>query len=209
MGHNFPFIWWVQFSSVQLLSYVWLFATPWTAAHKASPSITNSWSLLKLMSIESVMPSSAVPFSSCLQSFPAPGSFPRSQFFASVGQSVGVSALAPVLLMNIQDWFPQQSCVKEEENWRRLFSNLYWFYIWTSSKILLVCKLKDSKDCKCLIALYIIVGLYVQKIIRNKESILLHPVCEQTINKQNLKYNTWEFFLSACSIYSEYNMSDN
>ena len=46
-----------QFSSVQLLSHVQLFAAPWTAAHQASLSITNSWSLLKLMSIESVMPS--------------------------------------------------------------------------------------------------------------------------------------------------------
>ena len=46
-----------QFSSVQLHSCVWLFATPWTAAHQASLSITNSWSLLKLLSIESVMPS--------------------------------------------------------------------------------------------------------------------------------------------------------
>ena len=47
----------VQFSSIQLLSHVQLFATPWTAAHQASLSITNSQSLLKLMSIESVMPS--------------------------------------------------------------------------------------------------------------------------------------------------------
>ena len=46
-----------QFSSVQLLSHVWLFATPWTTAHQASLSITNSWSLLKLISIESVMSS--------------------------------------------------------------------------------------------------------------------------------------------------------
>ena len=46
-----------QFSSVQSLSHVWLFTTPWTAAHEASLSITNSWSLLKLMSIELVMPS--------------------------------------------------------------------------------------------------------------------------------------------------------
>ena len=46
-----------MFSSVQLLSHVWLFATPWTEAPQASLSITNSWSLLKLMSIESVMPS--------------------------------------------------------------------------------------------------------------------------------------------------------
>ena len=49
--------------------------------------------------------SSVVPFS-CLQSFPASGSFPRSQFFVSGGQSIGASALASVILMNIQDWFP-------------------------------------------------------------------------------------------------------
>ena len=47
-----------------------------------------------------------VPFSSCLQSFPASGSFPRSQFFASGSQSTGVSASASVLPMNSQDWFP-------------------------------------------------------------------------------------------------------
>ena len=66
------------FSSVQLLS--WLFATPWTTARQASLSVTNSRSLLKLMSMESVMPSNYlilfVRFSSCLQSFPASGSFP-------------------------------------------------------------------------------------------------------------------------------------
>jgi len=50
--------------------------------------------------------SSVVPFSSCLQSFPASGSFQISQFFTSGGQSIGVSASASVLPMNIQDWFP-------------------------------------------------------------------------------------------------------
>ena len=50
--------------------------------------------------------SSVVPFSSCLQSFPASKSFPVSQFFASGGQNIGVSAPASVLPMNIQDWFP-------------------------------------------------------------------------------------------------------
>ena len=74
-----------QFSSVQSLNQVRLFVTPWTAAHQASLSITNSRNLLKLMSIESVMPhptisSSVVAFSSCLQSFPASGSFPMSKF---------------------------------------------------------------------------------------------------------------------------------
>jgi len=99
-----------SFSSVQSLSSVWLFATPWTAACQASLSITNSRSLLKLKSIESVMSSNhlilVVPFSSCPQSLPASGSFPVSQFFTSGGQSIGVSASALVLPMNIQDWFP-------------------------------------------------------------------------------------------------------
>ena len=61
------------------------------------------------MSIEPVIPSNHLilfPFSSRLQSFPASGSFPMSQFFASGSQSIGVSASASVLLMNIQDWFP-------------------------------------------------------------------------------------------------------
>ena len=67
-------------------------ATPWTAARQASLSITNSWSLLKLMSIESVMPSNHLilcfPFSSRLQSFQTSGSFQMSQFFTSGGQSI-------------------------------------------------------------------------------------------------------------------------
>ena len=50
--------------------------------------------------------SSVIPFSSCLQCFPASGSFQMSQFFASGGQSIRVSASAPVLSMNVQDWFP-------------------------------------------------------------------------------------------------------
>ena len=84
--------------------------TPWTAAHQASLSITNSQNLLKLMSIELVMPSNYLilccPFSSCLRSFPASGSFPMSQFFASGGQSIGVTISASVLPMNIQDQLP-------------------------------------------------------------------------------------------------------
>ena len=77
----------IQFSSVQSLSSVWLFATPWIAACQASLSIINSRSLLKLMSIELVMPSSHLilchPFSSFPQSFPASGSFPMSQIKVS------------------------------------------------------------------------------------------------------------------------------
>ena len=82
----------VQFSQ---FSHVWLFATPWTAARQASPSITNSQRLPKLMSIgrwsHPTISSSVVPFSSCPQSFPASGSFQMSQLFASGGQSIGFS----------------------------------------------------------------------------------------------------------------------
>ena len=71
-------------------------------------SITNSWNLLKFMSISrwchATILSSVVLFS-CLQSFPASGSFPMSQFFPSGGPSIGVSASASVLPMSIQDWF--------------------------------------------------------------------------------------------------------
>ena len=102
--HKFPF------SSVQLLSRVWLFATPWTAALQASLSITNSQSLLKLMSFESVMPSNHPIFCCPLllphSMFPSIRVLSKSQFFASGGLNIGVSASASVLLMNIQDWFP-------------------------------------------------------------------------------------------------------
>ena len=98
----------LQFSSVQSLSRVRLFATQWIAARQASLSITNSQSSHKLTSIESVMPSSHLilcrPFSSCPQSLPASGSFPMSHLFTSRGQSIG--ALASVLPMDIQDWSP-------------------------------------------------------------------------------------------------------
>ena len=98
------------FSSVQSLSHVWLFVTPWIAACQASLSITKSWSSLKLMSTESVMPSNHLilchPLLFRLQSFPASRSFQMSQFFVSRGQSIGVSASASVLPMHIQDWFP-------------------------------------------------------------------------------------------------------
>ena len=99
-----------QFSSVQSLSYVQFFVSPWIAAHQASLSITNSWSSLKLKSIELVMPSSHLilcrPLLLLPQSLPASESFPMSQLFASGGQSIGVSALASFLPKNTQDWSP-------------------------------------------------------------------------------------------------------
>ena len=90
--------------TVQSLSCVWLCAIPWTAARQASLSFTISWSLFKLMSIESVMPSNHLILFSCLQSFPVSGAFPMNQLFTSGGQSIGASA--SVLPMNIQDWVP-------------------------------------------------------------------------------------------------------
>ena len=85
----------LSFSSVQLLSCVRLFATPWTTALQASLPINNSWSLLKLMSsswwCHPTISSSVFPFSSHLQSFPASWSFQMNQLLTSSGQSIGVS----------------------------------------------------------------------------------------------------------------------
>ena len=108
--HMLKFIWlYVQFHSVQLVSHAWVFVTAQTAACQASLPFTTSWSLLKLMSIELVMLSNHLilccRFSSCPKSFPPSGSFPMSQLFPSGGQSIGASASASALAMNIQDWF--------------------------------------------------------------------------------------------------------
>ena len=96
-------------SSVQSLSSVRLFVTPWPAACQASLSITNTWSLLKFLSIELVMPSNHLilchPLLLLPSIFPSIRSFPMSQFFALGGQSIRASASASVLPMNIQDSF--------------------------------------------------------------------------------------------------------
>ena len=88
-------------SSVQLLSCVRHFVTPWTEAHQASLSITNSQSLLKLRSIESVMPSNHLilcnPLLLLPSIFPSIKVFSKSQFFTSGSQCIEVSALASVL----------------------------------------------------------------------------------------------------------------
>ena len=92
--------------SVQPLSRVRLFATPWIAARQASLFITNSQSLLKLMCIESVMPSNHLILLSASppapQSLPSSGSFPMSQLFTWGGQSTGISVSASVLPMNLE-----------------------------------------------------------------------------------------------------------
>ena len=85
-----------------MLSYVPFFATPWTAGCQDFLSFTISQGLLKLKCVDFVMCpnisfSDAAPFSSCTQSFPASGSFPMSQLFASCGQSIGASSSASVL----------------------------------------------------------------------------------------------------------------
>ena len=90
---------------VHLLSRVWLFATPWTAALQPSLSFTISQSLLRFMSTESVMASnqtisfSAALFSFCLQSFPASGPYPVNQLLASGSQSIEASTSVSILPM--------------------------------------------------------------------------------------------------------------
>ena len=94
-------------NSVQSFCHVQLFAAPWTAACQASLSIINSQSLLKLMFIESVMPSNHLilccPLLLPPSIFPSIGSFQMSQFFTSGGQSIGASTSVSILPMNIQD----------------------------------------------------------------------------------------------------------
>ena len=97
-------------SSIQSFSRVRLFVTHGLQhARPPCPSPTpraysNSCPLSRWC--HPTISSSVIPFTSCLQSFPASGAFPVSQFFTSGGQSVGVSTSASVLPMNIQDWFP-------------------------------------------------------------------------------------------------------
>ena len=119
----------VWISSVQSLSHVRLFGTPWTAARQASLSITNSWSLLKLMSIESMMSSNDLVLCHSvllhLQSFSASGSFPTSQFFkhqmAKPEKSRGQLLTAPERMKQLgqsrsdaQLWMPLEGKVKSE-----------------------------------------------------------------------------------------------
>ena len=102
----------VQFSSVQSLSCVRLFVTPWTVARQAFLSITNSQSLLKLMSIKSVLPSNHLIL--CCPLLLLPSMFPSIKVFSNESvlpirwQSIRFSASASILPMNIQDWFPLQ-----------------------------------------------------------------------------------------------------
>ena len=101
-----------HFSSVQLLSHVQLFATPWTAACQASLSITNSRSMLKLMSIESVRPSNHLIL--CRPLLLLPSILHSNRVFSNesalrmrwILQSIGVPASTWVLTMNTQDWSP-------------------------------------------------------------------------------------------------------
>ena len=94
----------------QLLSHVWLFATPWLQSTRLPCSSPYPRACSNLCPLSwwchPFISSSVVLFPSCLQSFPASVSFPMSQLFASGGQSIGVSASTSVLLMNIQGWFP-------------------------------------------------------------------------------------------------------
>ena len=113
---------------VQSVSHVWLFVTSWTVAHQASLSFTVSSSLLKLMSIKSVMPSNHLIFFHSLlllpSVFPSIKVFSISQFFESGGQRMRASASASVLPMNTQDWFPLEltGLILQSKGLSRVFS---------------------------------------------------------------------------------------
>ena len=138
------------FSSVQFLSPVQLFASPWTTATRPPcPSPTpgvHSNSCPSSWWCHPAIPSSVIPFSSCLQSFPTSWSFPISQFITTSGQCIGVSPSASVFPMNIQDWFPLGSTglILHSKGLSRVFSNTtiwkHQFFVvqpslWSSSHI--------------------------------------------------------------------------
>ena len=113
---------------------------PWTTARQVSLSSSTPGVYSNSCSLSwwchSTISSSVVPFSSCLQSFPTSGSFQMSQFFASGGQTIGISDSASVLPMNIQDWFPLGNGVAK--SWTRLsnFTHpLTQLSLWSSSHI--------------------------------------------------------------------------
>ena len=104
--YSYPLVHLIKFVVAQFLSHVTLFATPWTAVSQASLSFTISRRLFKLMSIESMMSSNHLILCHLLlllpSIFPSITVFSNGQFFTSGGQSIGVSASASVLPMNIQ-----------------------------------------------------------------------------------------------------------
>ena len=119
----------VQFSSVtqscQILCDPMNCSTPGLPASPAPGAYLNSCPSSRWC--HPTISSSAIPFSSCLQSFPASGSFPVSQFFITGDQSIGVSASASVLAMNIQDWSPlgwTDWISLQSKRFSRVFSNI-------------------------------------------------------------------------------------
>ena len=109
----------VQFCSVQSLSHVWLFVTPWTAAHQASLSITNSWSLLKLMLFKSVMPSNHL-FSHPLLFLPS--IFPSVSFFPQWVSSLHQVAKVLELQLQHQSFQCPSACFSISQPMLRLTS---------------------------------------------------------------------------------------
>ena len=96
-----------QFSHSVMSNFLWSHGLQHTRLPCPSPTPRAcSNSCLSSQWYHPTISSSVIPFSSCLQSFPASGSFQISQFFSSGGQSIGASASASVLSMNFQDWFP-------------------------------------------------------------------------------------------------------
>ena len=143
-----------QFSSVQSLSHVRFFGTPWTVAHQASlPSPTPRVYSNSCPSSQWCHPTispSVVSFSTHLQSFPASGSFAVSQLFASGDQSIGVSAAVSVPPMNIQCWFPLGWISLQSKGLSRAFSNTavkkhhVKYHVWNEMPVQVRCTILDA-----------------------------------------------------------------
>ena len=148
----------VLFSSVQSLIRVQIFATHGLQHAKLprpspTPGACSNWCLLSQWCHPTIS-SSVVPFSSCLQSFPASGSFAISQFFTSGGQSIGASALASVHPMNIQDWLPLGWTVRQltKQCWA-------WHLKLSQSPLLVPCRCFSDSSMFCSSVICAVVGV--------------------------------------------------
>ena len=141
-----------MFSSVQSLNHVWLLLPHGLQQARLpcpSPIPGVYWNSCPLSQwCHPTIPSSVIPFSSCLQSFSAPGSFQMSQFFKSSGQNTGVSASASALPMNIKDWFPLGLTDLILLLSKGLSSVFTLFKHWIGQNVLLGFSVKRYEKCK-------------------------------------------------------------
>ena len=195
---------------IQLLSHLWLFVTPWTAAHQLpcptlSPGICSNSCPLSQWCYPTIS-FFADPFSFCIQSFPVLGYFPMSCVFTSGGQSIGASISLSVLPMNIQSWFTLglTGLVFQSKGSSRVFSSNHSLKASVSSVLTL---LYDS-TLTCINDYWKKTSWTIQTFVGKVISLLLDMPSWFVIaffSKEQLSFN----FMAAVTIYSDFGSKEN